>query len=354
MDSKFGKRLRKSSGPVLITGHTGFKGTWLTLLLESLGIPVVGISLPAEQESLFTKAHRLGVITESFFDIRNHELVLSFIERTNPSAIFHFAAQSLVLQSFKTPRETFETNVLGTANILDAAIKSKSVLGVVVATTDKVYKNDDLGKFFVESDALHGKDPYSASKVGTEAVVAAWQQLSSIGGGPKIISVRAGNVVGGGDWSSNRILPDLIRGFSAKSVVSIRNPQSSRPWQHALDPLKGYIMALEKMLQGTELDSMNFGPDSRSLTVEQVVEISRNAWTSETEIEYSHDFSTSDFEARVLQLDSTKAKEILNWKPRWSQEESIIATIEWWDKVLNKGISPIEACQADINFLISK
>lgn len=353
MDLTLGKRLRELSGPILVTGHTGFKGSWLTFLLEHLNVPVIGISLPPELDSLFARAQRINVITESFLDIRDFDSLQQFIAAHRPSAVIHMAAQPLVLESYRTPRETFETNVMGTANVLEASFKTDSVQAVVVVTTDKVYRNNDSGNAFIESDPLAGKDPYSASKVGTEAVVAAWQQISKVSGGPKVISVRAGNVIGGGDWAENRIVPELIRGFSTQSVVPIRNPLSTRPWQHVLDPLRGYVMALEAILSGTMIETLNFGPDSRSLSVQEIVEIGSANWPLPTSVEYLDGSLSENIEAISLQLDSKVARDILNWNSRWRQEESVIATFEWWDKVLNKSISAIEACQSDIDYLLS-
>jgi CDP-glucose 4,6-dehydratase len=353
MDLTLGNRLRELSGPILITGHTGFKGCWLTLLLEHLEVPVIGLSLPPETDSLFARAQRTSAVTESFIDIRDFDLVQQFITSHRPSAVIHMAAQPLVLESYRTPRETFETNVIGTVNVLEASFNTDSVQAVVVVTTDKVYRNYNSGIAFIESDPLAGKDPYSASKVGTEAVVAAWQQISQISGGPKVISVRAGNVIGGGDWAENRIVPELIRGFSTQNVVPIRNPLSTRPWQHVLDPLRGYVMALEAILSGAVIDTLNFGPDSQSLSVQEIVEIASVNWPLPTSVEFLDGSQSENIEAISLQLDSKVARDILNWNPRWGQKESVIATIEWWDKVLNKWISPTEACQSDINHLLS-
>ena len=353
MDLTLGKRLRELSGPILITGHTGFKGCWLTLLLEQLDVPVIGLSLPPETDSLFARAQRTSAVTESFIDIRDLDLVQQFITSHRPSAVIHMAAQPLVFESYRTPRKTFETNVMGTVNVLEASFKTDSVQAVVVVTTDKVYRNYNSGIAFIESDPLAGKDPYSASKVGTEAVVAAWQQISKVSGGAKVISVRAGNVIGGGDWAENRIVPELIRGFSTQNVVPIRNPLSTRPWQHVLDPLRGYVMALEATLSGTVVDTLNFGPDSRSLSVREIVDISREKWPSPTSVEFLDSSQSESIEAISLQLDSSLARTILNWNSRWGQQESVVATIAWWDKVLNKSISPVGACRSDIEFLMS-
>lgn len=353
MDLTLGARLRELSGPVLITGHTGFKGVWLTLLLERLRVPVIGLSLSSEPNSLYSRIVRKGVITESYIDIRDFESVRRFMSIHRPAVVIHMAAQPLVLESYKAPRETFETNVMGTVNILSSAFSTDSVLAVVVVTTDKVYRNEDSHKLFLESDALQGKDPYSASKVGTEAAVSAWQQISEVNGGPKVISVRAGNVIGGGDWAENRIIPELIRGFSEQNLVNVRNPLSTRPWQHVLDPLRGYLMALEATLQGTKFDALNFGPESQSLSVGDIVRIARKCWPSSTSVKFSDDSKKQNIEAVSLNLDSMKARNLLGWNSRWGQAESVVASIEWWNKVLNKSVSPKEACEEDIDFLLS-
>lgn len=353
MDSTFGKRLQQLPGPILITGHTGFKGTWLTLLLERLGVPVIGLSLAPVSDSLFDRANRSGRIPESFTDIRDFGAVEQFLSTYKPSAIFHMAAQPLVLESYKTPRETFETNVMGTVNILDAAFTLKSVEAIVVVTTDKVYRNDESGRPFVESDPLAGKDPYSASKAGTEAAVAAWQQIAKVSGGPSVVAARAGNVIGGGDWAENRLIPDLIRGFANKSLVKLRNSESTRPWQHVLDPLRGYIMALEAVLDGSLIQAINFGPDSRSLSVREVVEICRKSWPVEVKVEFPKNQQDVSVEAASLQLDSNFARRTLGWEPIWSQEAAVRSTMEWWDKILNKSVESEVACQSDIEIMLS-
>ena len=353
MISAIGKRLRDLPGPILVTGHTGFKGTWLTFLLERLNVPVVGLSLPPEPNSLFDRTNRTGAIPEVFADIRDFDAVHQFMITHRPSAVIHMAAQPLVLESYKTPRATFETNTMGTVNVLDSAFKIDSVEVVAVVTTDKVYRNDNSGRPFIESDPLAGKDPYSASKVGAEAAVTAWQQISKISGGPKVISLRAGNVIGGGDWAVDRLLPDLIRGFASGATVTVRNPESTRPWQHVLDPLRGYIMALEAVLNGRTFDALNFGPDSKSLTVRDVVELSRKTWPSSTSVRFSDDGLKERAEARSLQLDSSQARSTLGWASCWNQNQSVIATVKWWDKVLNNSIKPHLACEVDIDLMMS-
>ena len=351
MELTLGKRLRGLPGPILVTGHTGFKGTWLTFLLERLNVPVVGLSLAPEKESLFERTNRTGMIPEEFIDVRDAEAVSKFMLKYRPSSIIHMAAQPLVLESYKAPRDTFETNVMGTVNVLDSAFKTDSVEAVVVVTTDKVYRNDNSGRAFVEADPLAGKDPYSASKVATESVVAAWQQMAKVSGGPKIISVRAGNVIGGGDWADNRLIPDLVRSLVKKEKVFLRNPESTRPWQHVLDPLLGYLMSLEYLLDVGNIErveSFNFGPDSTSLAVKHVAEIAMRSWPYGVKIEEWANCSSQRIEADSLSLNSLKARNLLKWSPIWTQEEAVIATFRWWHEILNLGFTPIKSCNEEI------
>jgi CDP-glucose 4,6-dehydratase len=346
--------LRALSGPVLITGHTGFKGTWLTLLLEKLGIEVVGFSLSPEKDSLFDRAGRTGALKEVFADIRDYERLNSCINSVKPSAIIHMAAQPLVLESYRLPKDTFDVNVMGTVNVLDSAFNTDSVQAVVVVTTDKVYRNDNSGRAFIESDPLEGKDPYSASKVGTEAAVAAWQQIQRTSGGPKAVAVRAGNVIGGGDWGDNRLLPDLIRSFSSGQKMAVRNPASTRPWQHVLDPLSGYISALEAILNDEKITSINFGPDTKSIAVSEVVEVAVKTWGLSTNIELGSSVHNNAAEAVSLDLNPDYAKQSLGWEPFWSQEEAVISTVQWWIKVLNQRVKPVDACLDDLSQILSQ
>ena len=346
--------LHALSGPVLVTGHSGFKGTWLTLLLEKLGIEVVGFSLSPEKDSLFDRASRTGAISEVFGDIRDYERLNSYINSVKPSAIIHMAAQPLVLESYRLPKDTFDVNVMGTVNVLDSAFNTDSVHAVVVVTTDKVYRNDNLGRAFIESDPLEGKDPYSASKVGTEAAVAAWQQIQRTSGGPKVVAVRAGNVIGGGDWGDNRLLPDLIRSFSSGQKMTVRNPASTRPWQHVLDPLSGYISTLEAVLNDEKITSINFGPDTKSIAVSEVVEVAVKTWGLSTNIELGSSVQNNAAEAVSLDLNPDYAKQSLGWEPFWSQEEAVISTVQWWNKVLNQRVKPVHACLDDLSQILSQ
>ncbi len=333
--------------PVLITGHTGFKGTWMTLLLEQLGISSIGYSLAPTENSLFKRLERKGKIPETFSDIRNSIEVDEFICKYKPSSIIHLAAQPIVSESYTDPYSTFETNLMGTLNLLQSAFKYDFLKAIMVITTDKVYKNDELRNFFKESDCLEGKDPYSSSKVAVEAAVKAWQSLENKFGGPKVFSVRAGNVIGGGDFAKDRLFPDLIRSLLQDKPIKVRNPNSTRPWQHVLDPTIGYLMALEHSLNGNAIESFNFGPDGESLKVKEVLEIAQSFRASESKIDYLAE-NKIGLESEFLQLDSSLAREVLGWRPYWSQVRAVESTMTWWDKVLNKKISPENACRSDI------
>lgn len=337
---------------MLVTGHTGFKGVWLTLLLESLGIQVAGYSLPPRKDSLFELIGRRGKIQEELADITNITKFKDFVQTIKPCAIIHLAAQPLVLESYKKPVETFTTNVLGTASVLEAAFHQKSVKVVAAITTDKVYHNQNLGRRFIETDPLQGKDPYSASKVGSEAVISAWQQIQKISGGPTILALRAGNVIGGGDMAPNRLIPDLVRAVQDKTQVRVRSPKSTRPWQHVVDPLVGYIMAIEKSFSVTEHTSYNFGPVEKSLEVNDVINIFRTSLGADVNIVV--DEEKSDLESKTLDLDSSRANNHLHWFPICEQKEAIALTFEWWNDVLNNGEDPEEVTNRNISELLSR
>ena len=339
MENPLGQRLRELPGPLLLTGHSGFKGTWMTFLLEHLNIPVVGYSLPAEKDSLYERAERKGVIPEVFADIRDYNALESFIDLHKPSTIIHMAAQPLVLKSYESPRETFDVNVMGTVNVLDVAFKKDFVKAIIVVTTDKVYKNDNSGRAFVETDPLEGKDPYSASKVGTESVVAAWQQIAQVSGGPKVLSVRAGNVIGGGDFAKDRLIPDLVRALLSGKFIEIRNPDSTRPWQHVLDPLRGYLLALEFVLAGNEVKHLNFGPkeEDELMSVREVALIFKSSFELTSDKSYELNFKELNRldhrESKFLAIDSTRSKSVLGWESFWSTRHAVERSGIWWGKV---------------------
>jgi CDP-glucose 4,6-dehydratase len=353
MQNPLGQVLRELPGPLLLTGHTGFKGTWMTFLLEHLNVPVVGYSLPAEKDSLFERAERTGAIPEVFADIRDHEALDRFIDLHKPSTIIHMAAQPLVLKSYESPHETFEINVMGTVNVLDVAFRKEFVKAVIVVTTDKVYRNDNSGRAFIETDPLEGKDPYSGSKVAAEAAVAAWQQISKISGGPKVVSVRAGNVIGGGDFAKNRIIPDVIRGVLAGNPVEIRNPESTRPWQHVLDPLHGYLSLLSRIGKLSDSQSFNFGPSEQPLRVHEVVKIGMEIFETSNLTPLSKKASSDSLEANQLALDSTCAGNILGWRSLIDQETAIKMTFNWWKLYIDNVQNAEILCRDEVSKFLS-
>lgn len=335
---------------VLVTGHTGFKGTWLTLLLEEMGIEVSGISLESERGSLFESLERKGVIHEHFIDIRDKNKLEIAIKEIEPQVVFHLAAQPLVLDSYKDPIGTFETNVIGSANLFDILVKLENTEVIAAITTDKVYENKNLGVRFKENDSMRGSDPYSASKVGTESAVSAWRKISQLKGGPKIISLRAGNVIGGGDAAANRLLPDLVKGFIEGKNIEIRNPESTRPWQHVLDPLHGYILAVGQGLRGKNHDAFNFGPAEPSMRVRDVVDVAVQAWASSSKVDFLT--TESNAEALTLELNSEYAIQELSWSSTWSQKEAIVSTVNWWKETSQTEMTPFEACKVDLKKLL--
>jgi CDP-glucose 4,6-dehydratase len=346
---------RITDRPILLTGHTGFKGAWFQRLLQALGYEVAGFSLEPKPGSLYSELQPNNAMHEQFGDIRNHSELKSFVAAIRPEIIFHFAAQAIVLDSYTDPLGTFSTNVLGTANLLESAFACDSVKAVAVVTTDKVYENQESGRKFLETDSLMGKDPYSASKVGTEQVVAAWRQIEKVSGGPKVISLRAGNVIGGGDIHPTRLMPQLIHSFTTGNKLLIRNPQATRPWQHVLDPLHGYLKAVQHQLAGNDVSALNFSCDSNSLTVSEVVTSACKKWGARVDdvVEFN-DQPNNKIEARTLDLDSTKSRKILHWKSNWTQEEAVESTISWWKNFKVLGHSPAELCDFEINYSLGQ
>ena len=348
--------LKLNGSSVLVTGHTGFKGTWLTLLLETLGFEVFGYSLEPTEFSLYTRLQRSNKIVEVFADIRDAKKIDDFFGQVKPSYVLHMAAQPLVLESYKNPKETFDINVMGTANILNATLKSKSVKAVGIITTDKVYRNNNIEQRFIETDPLEGNDPYSASKVATESVVSAWRSVFQ-NSGPKLLSLRAGNVIGGGDLAENRLMPDIIRGIISGESIMIRNALSTRPWQHALDPLYGYLLAVSKAVSEPEFSgkAYNFGPSEPSYSVGQLLGVISNEFPELISFAINEDSNSKRYESKLLDLDSSLAKNTLGWAPVWSQKAAIISTIKWWMEVLEGKISPLQVTQNEIkNFLALK
>jgi CDP-glucose 4,6-dehydratase len=315
---------------ILVTGHTGFKGTWLCKFLEILGAETFGYSLEPTKESLHRMMKHPNVTHGMIGDINDKDKFASFVEAVNPSIVFHLAAQPLVRQSYQTPIETFHTNVLGSTHVLDSALKSKNIKGLVAITTDKVYENKELGAAFVEGDPKGGHDPYSASKAAMEMAIDAWRYFYDRKN-VKIVSARAGNVIGTGDRSTDRLLPDIINALMSKRNVMLRNPMSIRPWQHVLEPLSGYLLIAERMLLNQNLSfAYNFGPSQEShISVLEVAEKAIEFWKSESQvlIEETKEINYLP-EAGKLVLNSELAKKELKWSSTFDASEAIKMTID--------------------------
>jgi CDP-glucose 4,6-dehydratase len=314
----------------LITGHTGFKGAWLSLWLNSLGHEVSGISLDPIPDSLFDRANVSEVMKNDFrIDIRKSDEVKSALLQAKPDVVFHMAAQPLVRESYADPRYTFETNVMGTLSLLEAVSSVDSVKAHVVVTTDKVYRNINQVAGYVENDALGGHDPYSSSKAMADLLTQSW--ISSFLGAPTTI-VRAGNVIGGGDVSKDRLMPDLISAYMNNKVPTLRYPNSVRPWQHVLDCLNGYLMVSESLLSGNEHPMMNIGPDKESfVTVAKVAELVAGQLSVEPNWNLSE--ASEPHEAGLLSLDASLAKSALGWRDKLKFTDSVNWTTSWYQKV---------------------
>ena len=316
---------------VLVTGDTGFKGSWLVSWLLRHGADVVGFALPASSTAdNFVVCDLATRITHIDGDVREHERVAALITTHRPEIVFHLAAQSLVIESFATPRATFETNIMGTVNVLDAARHSPSVRAIVICTSDKCYAQLGATSAFRETDALGGDDPYSASKGATEIVTASMRHsFFQRAGAAAVATVRAGNVIGGGDWAANRILPDCIRALRTGQPIIVRNPHAVRPWQHVLDALHGYLMLGAKLLDGDArfASAWNFGPaDESTVSVDQVVTAVIDTWGSGSQRVQVAEGAVP--EARVLRLDSSRAHELLGWRPALEVKRAIALTVE--------------------------
>ena len=323
---------------VFITGHTGFKGGWIALLLHHLGAKVYGYSRnPSTRPNFYDIANLESIFEKSFIgEINDFNYLSAVLNQSNPSLIFHMAAQPLVRDSYVNPIETFNTNVMGTVNILEAARSQENIKAIVNITSDKCYENKEWIWPYREEDVLGGRDPYSSSKACAELVAKSYKlsflEKENIG----IASVRAGNVIGGGDWSKDRLIPDFFRALNNGEVLNIRSPNAIRPWQHVLEPISGYIMLAEKLILDNKKYSgaWNFGPyqkDTRSVSsvIDFLVSKKNNS-------KYSFNKKENLYEAKTLKLDSTKARENLGWEPKWTLEEALSNTLEWNEAFLRK------------------
>ena len=336
---------------VFVTGHTGFKGAWLCEWLLALGADIYGYALkPPTKPSLFNQL-RLSkrIASHVLGDIRDAKSLSRAVKAARPDFIFHLAAQPIVRYSYAHPVETFETNVMGTVNLLEACRKLAKPCAVVCITTDKVYENDDTGKAFSEGDPLGGSDPYSASKGACEIAIQSYRRsFFSFPDSPvRIASARAGNVIGGGDWAQDRLIPDAMRAFFGSQRLVIRNRKSTRPWQHVLEPLSGYLLLGAALAEDPKFaTSFNFGPDPKS--VKTVGELVSSLVLLFPGVEVV-DFTAPDapHEARLLTLDSSKAKQMLGWTGKWNFKRTVRETAEWY-KRRNGRDSAVDLCRAQI------
>ena len=320
---------------VIITGHTGFKGSWLTLWLQKLGAKILGISLGEPTYPCHFKMLNLEKkINSKKIDIRNLILLKKTIKNFKPDFIFHLAAQSLVKKSYLNPIDTWKTNTFGTLNILESLKNLNKECFVVLITSDKVYKNLEIKKGYDEKSRLGGYDPYSASKASAEIAIESYinSYFSEKSSKVKICIARAGNVIGGGDWSENRLIPDCIKSWSKKNQVLIRNPNSTRPWQHVLEAISGYLILAIKLKLNKKLhgEAFNFGPKNQNnFKVISVLKMMKKKWKN---ISWKIDSSSKNrqYESKLLKLNSNKAKKILNWKSILTLEETLDLVVEWY------------------------
>jgi CDP-glucose 4,6-dehydratase len=322
---------------VYLTGHTGFKGSWLALWLADMGVTVKGYALsPPTTPSLFEEAKVTEKIESHIGDIRDFETLKTSMQSFNPDILIHMAAQPLVRLSYKEPLETYETNVMGTAKVLEAARSCSNLKSIVSVTTDKCYENKEWVWGYREDEPMGGYDPYSSSKGCAELVTSAYRRSFMQEQGIGLSSARAGNVIGGGDWADDRLIPDILRAFEKKQPVIIRNPASTRPWQHVLEPLSGYLVLAQNLYQNPEgfAEGWNFGPDEDDAKpVDWILSHMVQSWQGSS---WELDKNAQPHEAGYLKLDISKAKSCLNWHPTWRLERTLSKIIEWHQSWLNK------------------
>ena len=336
---------------VLVTGDTGFKGSWLSLWLNKLGADVVGFALPPENDGDFFKSLGLDrLIHHIDGDIRDLQSLNNVFQEFQPEYLFHLAAQAIVRYSYQEPKLTFDTNVAGSVNVLEAVRNSKSLRSVIYVTSDKCYKNKEWDWGYRENDELGGKDPYSASKAAAEIVFSAYMD-SFFNEAPKlgVASVRAGNVIGGGDWANDRIVPDCVRALKKNKPIVVRNPNATRPWQHVLEPLSGYLSLALKLYDEPKLfsGSWNFGPDGKCIrTVKSLVDEIINSWGN-GEVK-NLDEINAPHEANTLRLNCDKSNQLLNWYPSWDFGKSVSETIHWY-KDVGSNVSALDKTDEQIS-----
>lgn len=335
---------------VFLTGHTGFKGSWLALWLNRMGAVVKGLALaPDTDPSLFTAASIADVIESEFGDIRNLEAVTASMRAFRPDIVIHMAAQPLVRLSYRDPVGTYATNVMGTVHVLEAARQIEGLRAIVSVTTDKCYENKEWPWGYREDEPMGGHDPYSNSKGCAELVSSAYRKsFFNDEEGPFVATGRAGNVVGGGDWAEDRLIPDILRAFGSGTPVPIRNPLATRPWQHVLEPLSGYLTLAEALWNGGQgyAEGWNFGPrDEDAQPVQWIVEHMVGRWGEGAS--WERDAGFHPHEARYLKLDISKARERLKWQPRWNLETTLARIVDW-HKAWMAGADMREHCLREI------
>lgn len=322
---------------VLVTGHTGFKGSWLCLWLQTLGAEVAGLALDPSTKPSHWDLLKLS-IEDHRIDVRDEAAVRGVFAAERPEIVFHLAAQPLVRRSYREPVATWATNVMGTAHVLEAARHTPEVRAVVVVTTDKCYENREWPWAYRERDRLGGHDPYSASKAGAELVAASYRTaFLQHPAGPLLATARGGNVIGGGDWSEDRLIPDLVRSVIAGEPLVIRSPRATRPWQHVLDCLSGYLVLGQRLVAGdtTCAEAWNFGPDGEgNRTVEEVLHYLARSWP---QLRWEVTSTPQPHEAGLLQLDTAKAKMHLGWRPVWNLQKAVHHTANWYRQLLEAG-----------------
>ena len=328
---------------VLLTGHTGFKGSWLACWLQQMGAEVCGYSLPAPTEPSHWNLLRLDMRSETA-DIRDIEALKKVVREFQPEIVFHLAAQSLVRASYRSPVETYATNVMGTLNVFEACRETKSVRAIVNVTSDKCYENREWAKGYREDDAMGGYDPYSSSKGCSELLTASYRNsffnISEFGRTHQVLlaSCRAGNVIGGGDWAMDRLIPDIMQAAASGRPVEIRNPNAIRPWQHVLEPLNGYLLVGQHLLEGNRdaAAAWNFGPSEEiEIPVCSVVDLIQRYWSRVVYRPAKN--ADAPHEASRLKLDCTKSRERLGWCPVWNHQTTIERTVKWYREFYEHG-----------------
>lgn len=333
---------------ILITGHTGFKGSWLSLWLKRLGADITGISLePTTEPSLASMLSIDSLCEHHICDIRDPIALNVLVQNAKPEIVFHLAAQPLVRVSYRQPLDTFSTNIMGTANLLEALRNVDSVKSVVMVTTDKVYQNKESIYPYREHDRLGGYDPYSASKAASELVIASYRDAFLADKGVAIATARAGNVIGGGDWSEERLIPDAVRAWQNQQPLEIRSPDAIRPWQHVLEPLFGYMQLAKTLYSKPDLAGpYNFGPNANEAgTVREVINIARKVY-GVGEVNYPHN-KDGLHEAGLLMLDTSKSITLLKNLSIWTLNQTVQRTFDWY-RAANQGRSTLDLCTADI------